>query len=303
VTLHDIRAIAEDQYTLDERRSKGRYTRAWDHLERLIPPETKVAHLTALRRDDYRKTRMAEGAAQASINYELGALRRGERLAVEKGILASALFYRLPRVKNARRGFFEEGELLALLIELPDYLRPVVRFAAATGWRITDEILPLTWDQVDLTGKVVRLWQGTTKSGQPRQFPFGLAPELDAMMQGLWEKRDGLCVFHRHGEQIVDYSTAWELACMRAGLGIRDPATKKITLARIPHDLRRTAARNFRRSGVPENVIMDLCGWNTREVFDRYDIRNEQDLAEAVARRFANGRVTGESGVVASNSA
>jgi integrase len=292
VTVHDLRKLAVDQYVLDERRSKPRYGRAWDHLERLISPETRVSHLTALRRDDYTRRRMEEKASRATINYELGALRRGERLAVEKGVLGGALLYRLPKPKNARRGFFEDGEIGLMLLELADYLRPVVRFAAATGWRITDEILPLQWDlNVDWEGKLIRLWSGTTKSGEPRQFPFGMAPELDQMMSELYQHRDGPYVFHRHGQQIIDYSTAWENACRRAGI------------QRIPHDLRRTAARNFRRAGVSENVIMDLCGWKTRDVFDRYDIRNEKDLAEAVAQRFAQRQSNGIVGGVPSNSA
>jgi hypothetical protein len=64
----------------------------------------------------------------------------------------------------------------------------------------------------------------------------------------------------------------------------------------IPHDLRRSAARDLRRAGVSEGEIMKLCGWRTRAMSDRYNIIDEADLAAAVAKRFgANDTVTRQS--------
>ena len=42
----------------------------------------------------------------------------------------------------------------------------------------------------------------------------------------------------------------------------------------------------MRRAGLSEGEIMKLCGWKTRAMFDRYNIIDEADLAEAVAKRF-----------------
>ncbi|SRR6266566_582956 len=65
---------------------------------------------------------------------------------------------------------------------------------------------------------------------------------------------------------------------------------------RLTHDLRRTAARDFRRAGVSEGEIMKLCGWKTRAMFDRYNVIDEAHLASAVGKRFspANGTVTAQ---------
>jgi integrase len=55
------------------------------------------------------------------------------------------------------------------------------------------------------------------------------------------------------------------------------------------HDLRRTCARDLRGKGLSEGVIMKLCGWSTRSMFDRYNIIDEDDLARSVELAF-NGK-------------
>jgi len=52
----------------------------------------------------------------------------------------------------------------------------------------------------------------------------------------------------------------------------------------LPHDMRRSAVRNFRRSGLSEYEGMALSGHKTRSVFDRYNIISESDLTEAMDR-------------------
>ncbi len=88
-------------------------------------------------------------------------------------------------------------------------------------------------------------------------------------------------MFHRDGQPlgIGAVRSAWGRATKRAGLD-----------RMLIHDLRRTAARDYRRAGVSEGEVMKLCGWETRSMFDRYNIIDEADLAAAVAKRFGNGQ-------------
>jgi hypothetical protein len=50
-------------------------------------------------------------------------VRRAFRLAIEKGLLAAMPAIKLPKVNDARSGFFEDGPFAALVLELPPELR------------------------------------------------------------------------------------------------------------------------------------------------------------------------------------
>lgn len=84
-------------------------------------------------------------------------------------------------------------------------------------------------------------------------------------------------IFHRQGKSIGDFRKVWKAACKAAGVvgGVR---------GYIPYDCRRTAVRNLTRAGVEESVAMKISGHRTRAVFDRYNIRSNEDIQEAIVK-------------------
>jgi hypothetical protein len=61
----------------------------------------------------------------------------------------------------------------------------------------------------------------------------------------------------------------------------------------IVHDLRRSGVRNLRRLGVQQSIAMRISGHKTRSVFERYNIVDEADLADAASRPWSLVRTLG----------
>jgi integrase len=227
--------------------------------------------------------------SNGEINRELQTLKRIFSLAIDSGRLATKPKIRMLTEAPARAGFFEREQYASVLAHLPAEIRPVIQFAYITGWRIADEILPLEWRQVDFDAGEVRLDAGTTKNREGRVFPFTTELRTVLAAQHAAHQRLKLAghifpnVFWRmvaderggktHPKVITRFDKSWKIACRAAGCP-----------GRIPHDLRRTAIRNFVRSGMSEHVAMKLSGHKTRSVFDRYDIVSGDDLREAARR-------------------
>ena len=127
------------------------------HLRSFFGAARLAEEITPITIREYQLARREEGAASATINRETSALNRMYRLAVQWGWLKRIPVFPGRLVENPpRQGFFEQREYLAVRAELPAPFQDVLDFAYYSGWR-KYEILDLTWDEVDLDGKVVRL--------------------------------------------------------------------------------------------------------------------------------------------------
>ena len=152
---------------------------------------------------------------------------------------------------------------------------------------------------MDLKEGKVWLDPGETKNEESRT--FYLTRELVKVMKALDRDRrlDCVHVFHRNGEPIKGFRKAWISACMEVGLSevLKDKEGNPVVIkgkkrskkvvkvpTKIFHDFRRTAVRNMVRSGISEKVAMTISGHKSRNVFERYNIVNDQDLREAALK-------------------
>ena len=268
-TLGDICAMVEADYVANGRRSLDRAQQSMRHLTDYFSADRRARDITADRITAYTAARLEEKTGPAGINYELAMLRRGFRLALKAGKVATVPAFSMLHVENARKGFFEIEQYQAVMRRLPDHLQPVIAFAYETGWRTQSEVLTRQWRHIDLNAGWARLDSGESKNGHGREFPL-TGEVLDLLKAQRERVREIECrtgqiipwVFvYPNGSQIRSYRHAWAKACRDAGVP-----------GRLVHDLRRTAARAMIRSGIPQTVAMKLTGHETDTVFRRYAI-------------------------------
>jgi integrase len=279
-TFSDLEGLLVNDYRVNGRKSLDTAKRSAKHLRKRLG-HFRAIDITTARVRGYIAERQEDGAKPATIRKEVAALGRMMTLAVEDGLLPVRPKLPSIRVENVRTDFFQEHEFRAVAGQLPGPLRPLVQFLYLTGYRVS-EAQNLVWSQVDLDAGQLHLKVGTTKNSEGRVLAFRALPELAELLNrqraetSALEQAEGMIVpwvFHRNGARIHNFHEAWRNACRRAGLP-----------GKLVHSLRRSAARNMIRAGIPERVVMALCGWKTRSMLDRYNIVDTTDQEEGLKK-------------------
>ena len=272
ITFEEMRELLFRNYASKENRTDPvpRVRRLTEFFGSMLGEE-----ITEERIVEYSRKRLEmDGAEAATLRRELAILKRMLRLASPR--LPRIPLVTMPRVDNARQGYFEEEELQVLLPHLPAHARNLVEFLYLTGWR-TGEAFRLQWRDVDWNRQTVLL--RVSKNREPRSFPFKHHPRLEGVLMrqraevSAWERaHERLCpaVFHWRGRSMKKLRRSWRTACAAAGLR-----------GRLLHDFRRTAVRNLIRAGVQQAIAMRITGHKTDSSFRRYLIVDEEMLAQA----------------------
>lgn len=238
----------------------------------------KALNVTTTRIEAFKADMLARGAAKATVNRHLAAIRRMYRLAIKATTLRAGdapAIDMLDESDNVREGFVDPADFENVIAALTDdAVRDVARFGYLSAWR-RGEVLSLQWRDVTLTaeGGSILLRRANSKNKRGRTLP--LRGELLELIRRRAAVRQLACpfVFHRNGRPVRDFRTVWAKAATAAGHdGLKF------------HDLRRSGVRNMVRAGVSPRIARQISGHKTASVFDRYDIVDEADLASALER-------------------
>jgi len=274
LVLDDLEAKILAEYERQGRRSAITVKERLKKVKQFFPFDRLVDIINSGvdRIDQYQQARLSEGAARATINRELAYLRHGFKLLFESRKISEVPVIKLLEGENVREGFLNKADFDKLADSLETQAKDIVIFLYNSGWR-SKEAMTLEWRDVDLPGGMIRLRRENNKIKKGRSLP--LLGELHAVIERRAQVRRLDCpfVFHRNGKPIKSFRKTWKTACKAIG----QPNL-------VPHDMRRSAVRNFRKAGLSETEGMKMSGHKTNSIYKRYDIIDEEDLKESMGK-------------------
>jgi integrase len=274
-TVAGLFSAIKHEYATNGRKSLPHLKSLWKNHLAAYFSVIVAAELTPDQIVEYVRRRRDAGAANASINRELAALKRMYKIALKARKVKTVPYIAMLEERNVRKGFVRDDQYEALARETEKaglWLRAMFELAYTYGWR-KGELAGLRVAQVDLVERTVELNPGETKNDQGRVVVM-TAKAWELLQRCVAGKGSDELVFTRpDGSAVRNFRRIWAGACRAAGV----PDL-------LFHDLRRSGIRNMRRQGIAEKVAMTISGHRTRSVFERYNIIDQADLKEAVAR-------------------
>ena len=243
---------------------------------------TIVNRLKPVDLENYQAKRKAQGQADSYVDQQIAMAKAMVNKAFDNDWVGGDTVKVFKRVKkllkgdsNARDRVLSPDEFQKLMNALPAHTGAIVATGYYGGMR-KGEVLNLTWDHVDLKGRIIRLKASETKDREAREIP--ICDALYEILRNIPKAIHDNHVFLFKGKPIGDIRTALRRACTDAGI----PYGRNQENGFVFHDTRHCFNTNMRKSGVPESVIMKITGHSTREMFLRYDTVDEADKRKAV---------------------
>lgn len=231
----------------------------------------------------YQSERLDEGAAPATVNWEMATLSRLFGVLIEMqavDVNPVRLVKRLSVKASERQAYLSMGDVPLIAGKCPDWFQPMIWAAYYSGMR-RGEILELTWSQVNMRDRMITLKPTDTKEGHWKRIP--IRRELGAILEEVGRVRilgvDHVFLLNGKPVDKETFKNCWPRACEKL---------EKAELLKEPwprfHDLRHTWKTNARRSGMDPEIREAILGHSERgkSVIERYGRISDQELLNAI---------------------
>lgn len=187
------------------------------------------------------------------------------------------------KAKKKPRMWITREQWAKLYAELPPHQQAMAEFAIETGLRQAN-VLGLTWDRVDLERRLVWVEAEEMKGDRAVGIPLS-----DGAINVL-RNRVGThpeFVFTYRGQPIKEIKTAFQAACVRAGVG--SISDKGLYTGFTWHSFRHTWATWHIQGGTPVEVLQKLGAWADLRMVMNYAHHSPGHLA-SFANNAANAK-------------
>lgn len=246
------------------------------HVVQFFGRETAMEEITVPRIKEFFAARLKAGAAPSTVNKEKQALSWLWKTLMDNGLAGNnpTRLVRSPSDADRKRELYISWPDFARAMEaLPDYARGPIAALYYSGAR-RGEIVGLTWSEVNLHSRIIRLGAQETKERRPKRLP--LRHELVDTLSSLGRVRaigddrvfrgpDGIPA---HEDSL---SRVWRKSCITAGV---DPAPSL-------HGLRHTWKTNAARSGMDVEIREAILG-HSQGIRGAYGHFSDTDMLRAI---------------------
>jgi len=251
---------------ITKHRSYERYVILVMHLNKFVG-NRKLMSIRPVDIEHYKTWR--KGVSNATINREIACLRRMYNLAIQWGDaitnpVQNVKFLHEPPKKDR---YVTKQEAAKLIGAASDHFKPILVTVFNTGMRL-QELLGLKWDMIKIwdTGGEIELIY--TKNGKKRYIP------LNETMKKLLleiERRSDYVFLGTRGEPLKSVRRPIATAIKRAGIE-----------KAIFHDFRHSWASWMSEAGVDPYTIMEIGGWSSLKILERYLHRTRSERQRAI---------------------
>ncbi len=261
--------------------SQKRYNAIIDHFKEFAesyPIPSLISRLTPKAFDDYKAFRKQQGAANKTINTELGLFRSIFYLAIKwKYVKENPLkgVKMLKEDKHKKLRFLSKEEYKLLLKNCGEELYPIFYTFLNTGMR-KSELEHLEWKDIDFTRRKIKIgikvnWRPKTTE---REIPIN--DSLLEVLKNHKVTKQGKLVFHRDGQPIEPNSLRKKLMSITKKCGFPD-VTKL-------HSLRHTFASYLVMNGVDLPTVKKLLGHSSIDMTMIYSHFSDEHVDKAVEK-------------------